>query len=141
MRFRETSELGYLMLQWLGAIALPAVARDEVNKHTFRLGGIEFDAPNASAVNIHRAQLAQFMHWPDVESMLRGDPPMLPEEFERAALRAGVETGGTVIDVDREAGTVTVSGIGTGNPRPIGPRWCGCLPDEATCMTCGRLRQ
>jgi hypothetical protein len=52
-------------------------------------------------------EAGEVMTWPNVESMLSGEPP---DGYDRALLRAAVEGNGVAITrVDPEAGTVTVS--------------------------------
>jgi hypothetical protein len=106
MRLREHSEVGFLMLQWLGVL-VPTAFRDEVQTW----GGTR-SAGKTKAVQeeVSRFEAGEVMTWPNVESMLSGEPP---DGYEAALLRAAVAGNGVAIThVDPEApeaGTVTVS--------------------------------
>jgi hypothetical protein len=76
-------------------------------------------------------EVGEVMTWPNVESMLSGEPP---EGYEAALLRAAVAGNGVAITrVDPDAGTVTVSTLSERCER------CGALLGGSygsACMTC-----
>jgi hypothetical protein len=128
------------MLQWLGVL-VPGAFRDEVRRAAQRQGKSVYQRtpnvqPGAQERFMREAEAASFevgevMTWPNVESMLSGEPP---EGYEAALLRAAVEGNGVAITrVDPDAGTVTVSTLSERCER------CGVLLGGSygsACMTC-----
>ncbi len=146
---RTQSQLGWLMLEWLGVL-VPGAFRQEVRSwHGSRRAGKSAALDAAALVeqypetvttrarrlvgkmnesyarskvrpvlveldddpvpdDVHTFTPGEVLSWPNVESMLSGEPP---EGYDAALTRAAAESGGAITRVDPERGTVTVSAL------------------------------
>ena len=107
MKLRPQSEVGFLMLQWLGVLVpgegvWPRIEQVASRPTKVRSIRDKLDGEGSSFA------AGDVLSWPDVESMLSGEPP---EGYDQAPMRAAVGSGGAITEVDPERGTVTVSAL------------------------------
>ncbi len=93
-----------------GAAALAEQYPETVTTRARRLMGKINEAHARSKVQPEAFNIdtGEVLSWPNVESMLSGEPP---EGYDQALMRAAVGSGGAITEVDPERGTVTVSAL------------------------------
>lgn len=103
---RPQSEIGFLMLQWLGVL-VPGAFREEVQTWGGSRAAGKTEAIQGTPAGFIDTTASHTLTWPSVEAMLSGEPP---EGYDQTLLRAAVEgNGSAVTHVDPEAWTFTVS--------------------------------
>lgn len=130
MTLRTQSQLGWGLLEWMGRTA---AYEGEANRPRDAELAERIDAAcwqgRRSGMGETMFTMDEMQHWPNAEALIAGEPPMPSEEYQRAVLNAGVETGVVITRVDPETGTVTVSGCAPPGPFGrglLGERLCAC---------------